>query len=248
MVYRFCLIILLLINNAVAKDIVLVSDLWCPYICKAEDNRPGIIIEIVQEAFKKENLKVRFLEENWARSIHLVKTGEMNALAGAYKSDAPDFIFPESSIFESQMCFFTNKDDQWSFKKNVDLQQRTLLTINGYSYGEKFDVFLNSQNNFINYKISGKENIAKRQYNMLLQKRVDTVLADKNVFSYNQNKANKMSHFKNAGCLPKQKVYIAFSPKLKESKGYAKLLDLGIQKLQNENKIKSILKKYDLSE
>lgn len=49
-----------------------------------------------------------------------------------------------------------------------------------------------------------------------------------------------------AGSMPLEKIYIAFSPEIKDSQRYAQILSKGIKELRKSGRLKEILSKYDL--
>ncbi len=79
---------------APAQTISIRSDEWCPFICDPKSDKPGIMIEIARKAFPAPDytLDVQFLE--WSKALDETRDGKFTMVAGAYKTDAPDFIFP----------------------------------------------------------------------------------------------------------------------------------------------------------
>ena len=76
---------------------------------------------------------------------------------------------------------------------------------------------------------------------MLNKNRIDTILEDKYVF----HDTKQTGQLKEAGCLPKEGVYIAFSPANKvRAQAFMKLIDAKLVELKAQGEIKKIINKY----
>ncbi len=82
--------------QASAETITIRSDPWCPHTCDPKTGKNGILIDIATEIFASHGHEVNYEILNWGRSIEETRRGKFNSIAGAYKNDAPDFIFPKN--------------------------------------------------------------------------------------------------------------------------------------------------------
>lgn len=233
-------------NTQAASKIVLATDPWCPYICSADSDKPGFLIEVVKAALAESGYIVDFETINWARSIEQVRSGRIDGLVGTYKSDAPDFYYGQQHITLSEMCFFTQMDDDWRYNEPASLKSRTTLLVNGYSYGDKLDAYIakNSKQGLRNMMfIAGKETMARR-FQILQSSRANTLLEDKWVITEALKQQSEPLNLKIAGCLAAEKVYVGFSPNKATSPRLARALDKGIIELTKSGQLANIIANY----
>ncbi len=232
-----------------ADKITVRADMWCPFNCDPQANQPGFMIEIAKRIFEKEGHTLDYQILNWARAIVQTREGHYNAIVGAAKSDAPDFIFPEKELGWAGDCFYTTKNFQWQYNGLRSLTQISLGVINDYSYGEEIDRYVEKNRTSNSNKVqvvSGntalQQNVAK-----LLKNRIQVLIETKPVMEHFLQKDGSIHLVREAGCLPiadDDKVYIAFSPKHPKSKIYARLLSEGIDALRHSGDLKTILASY----
>ena len=229
-----------------ADEVKLSTDAWCPYSCDPGSDKQGILVDVAMKIFNKAGHTVNYKSMNWARAIVLVRTGKHDGLIDAYKSDAPDFIFPEESVMISKMCFFSKQEDPWEFKGYDSLKGRKISVSKGYSYGKEFDAYIEKNkgksNSTIN-TIHGMDLIKRRMWQMS-RGQIDTILEDWSVFSHQVKPYKKFKGVKNAGCLPEEELYIAFSPNKNSSQNYADLISEGLREMKASGELEAIIDKY----
>ncbi len=235
-----------------ADEISFLSDPWCPYACRVDSEREGILVEVAREIFQKHGHELKYKEVNWARAVSLVRDGKANAVVGAYITDAPDFIFPKKEFLSTMSCFYTLRSSNWNYKGISSLKDKSILKILSYSYGAKLDEYFSKS---LKQKESGiitltGLDIEKRQIEILARGRVDTVIEDHLVFKYNVERYNKLTNsnlkFRNAGCLAEEKMYIGFSPARRESKKYISILESGLESMKKDGRLEKIINSYKL--
>lgn len=232
-----------------SKEIVLVADMWCPYNCKPGSKSEGILIEVAKKVFEKEGYVVRYRVESWARSIILAKEGKVNGIVGAYKSDAPTFIFPDSAAVVSNDAFITLKDS--SLKnltvKDMRLSENKFGVIKDYSYSDEIDKYITTvSKKKSNLHVLHGDMPVKGLITLLKKKRIDVALEDMNVWNYYLAQMGiDMDEFKKAGSIGSSGVHIAFSPTLESSKVYAQILSKGIKKMKENGELKKIIASYE---
>ena len=232
-------------SYAVVK-VKIATDPWCPYVCEQQDDKPGILLEIAQQAFAEKGYLAEFVLLNWARAIKKARQGEVQGIIGAYRSDSPDFIFGTEHLATSQMCFYSRPDDNWQYSDLSSLDDRVISLINGYSYGDLFDTYVLQQqamgrNTLI--KAYGKETL-KQRIALLNNNKLNTIIEDNRVIDWVNRQLDKDQQLKLAGCLSPDKLYIAFSPNSNLSPRLSRALDLGIKSLRQSGKLQQILNKY----
>lgn len=240
------------ISTVHADAINLQTDAWCPYSCEPNSTNPGILVEAAQIIFKKAGHDVKYTAVNWARAVSNVREGKADGLYDAYKSDAPDFVFPDAPVISSQQCFFVKSNDSWRFTGYDSLKNRKISVANGYSYGLEFDAYIEKNNGKGDNTIqmmSGMD-LMERRVQLAAKGRIDTIIEDILVFPHQAKSHQSLAEyqsiggFKSVGCLSKEGLYIAFSPKKNTSKTYADLLSKGLRELKSSGELDKIIEKY----
>ncbi len=129
------------------------------------------------------------------------------------------------------------------------LEKAAIGVIKDYSYGEIFDKYVkdNSKNSKRIQIVFGADAFKSNSKKLMIG-RLTAFVEDKMVaFSY-LKKMGMTDKVTIAGELSKDNVYIAFSPKRKTSKKYAKILSDGMVRLRKSGKLNKILAKYGLKD
>ncbi len=240
---------LLFISYAHCETIVISADPWLPYTGEQKEGKQGYLIEIAKSIFEPLGIRIEYKTMPWARSIEQARKGNIQAIAGAYKSDAPDFIFTQRPQGHLKEYFYVLKDNPWRYLNLLSLESIALGVINGYSYGDEIDRYIqkNKDNPKRIQSISGEialsTNIAKLQ-----KKRIEAFIEGKTVLDYYLKDRNLKIDLIEAGLNTTHDVYIAFSPLNLNSKKYTQLLEEGVQKLRTTGKLKKILDSYGVTD
>lgn len=130
------------------------------------------------------------------------------------------------------MCFYTLSSNQWTFKQPINFGRNLLAVVQDYGYGEPLDDYI--KNNSMITTISG-DNVSTRLISLLLNKRVDVVVADKLVVEYKiANNLFSADTIRQAGCLTENYFYLALSPTT-ENKNLLKKISADLIKPENIN-------------
>lgn len=238
---------------AVAQDIVLAADQWCPFNCKPGSENPGILIEIAQRAFKNSKYNVPginfvYKDMPWARAIEEARKGQVDGIVGASKDDAPDFIFPETSIILTENKFYTLTESPLTSLDIKSLEGVTLGAIRDYAYVDELNLYI--KNNLKNPKkiqLSSGEDPLGINIRKLLAKRLDVLVEDVSVMNYTLHTLNMKNKFKVLNSnLKSDKLYIAFSPQGIRSKELADLVNAEMKRLEHSAELKELLSKYGM--
>ena len=231
---------------ACADTITLAADQWCPYTCSPRSDKPGYLIEIAKVIFAKHGHTIEYIVLPWARAVAETEMGKYNAVAGAIREDAPNFIFPAIENGFSQDSFYSRNGYQL-YTGPDSLDWHKVGTARGYSYGQFTDALLSSPNIKL-VPESGctpiKKNIAK-----LERSRLDYLIADEAVMAYNLSEMNLSDLIKPVGSPePGEGMYIAFSPLKVTSRQYARILSEGMEQIRESGELHQILSKYGLKD
>ncbi|MDI9244167.1 transporter substrate-binding domain-containing protein [Marinobacter sp. CHS3-4] len=236
-------------GNVADKRVVLVADPWCPHNCKAGAAKEGYMIDIAREVFESAGYTLEYRNFSWARALRMTRKGAFNGVVGAFRSDAPDFIFPDISQGRAAIALFTHPDNDWTYDGLPSLQNQRLLAINGYSYTAELDNYIeqNLENRERIWILSGGSPL-KRALKLLDRDRTDVFAEDEYVMNWAIKNEPDMLSPRHAGRISDTQSYVAFSPALDNSVELAQLLSEGTQKLIDSGRMEAILNTYGLTE
>jgi polar amino acid transport system substrate-binding protein len=229
--------------------VIIGGDPWCPFTCQQESDKPGILIEIAKKIFADAGHSVTYQTLAWSRAVSETREGQIAGVAGALKSDAPDFVFPTASAVSQKSCFYVKKSSQWKFKDVTSFRGHSLGAVKDYTYGDPLDGFIASQDpeaKKIDF-VTGT-GTTKKLFKKLAAGRNDMIVEDQSVAAYNlANDAElKGVDVAEAGCLRAVPLYVAFSPHNPKSLEYAKIFSQGFERFKKTPEFKSLLKRYGL--
>ncbi|MBU3917494.1 transporter substrate-binding domain-containing protein, partial [bacterium] len=139
--FLFCVFAGIAFSSIHADTITIAADEWCPYNCEVDSSMPGYTIEIASAIFEKNGHHLKYIILPWARALASSRNGKYTGVVGAYKEDAPDFIFPEESFGFSKNSFFVKKGSTWRYKGIKSLDEISIGIIRDYSYGAELDKY-----------------------------------------------------------------------------------------------------------
>lgn len=230
-----------------ADTITLRADSWCPYNCQPGSDFEGYLIEVVREVFAKKGHTVDYQLLNWAQSIKETKEGKFNGIVGAYKEDAPDFIFPRITFTTSTQKIFTLPKSKWSFTGIKSLAGQKIGVVKNYSYDEATDAFIKNKNPA--FVVLSGDDVQEKMISLLQKKQLTAIYEDPTVIAYSMKKMKvaqdglrKANDFYNK----EAPVYIAFSPVNPKSREYADILAQGFADLRKSGRIDELKTKYSV--
>ena len=238
-----CLV--LLAAPVFAAEITIVADEWPPYCGKAGSTLPGYGVEIAKQVFEAAGYTFKYLNIPWVRAIKETREGQFNAIIGAYKEEAPDFIFPEEEFGVSRYAFYAKQGSRWKYKGIESLHSKKIGLIKGYSYGEELNAYFERNPQRVQY-VSGSDPLFQN-IKKLLAGRFDVLIAGENVMTYKIKEMGVVGEVIHVGVTDiSANLYIAFSPTIKESAKYAEVFSSGIRNLKKSGKLDQILDRYEL--
>lgn len=231
---------------AIADEITIVADEWAPYCGKPGAAQPGYGIEIAQHVFNAAGHNVLYKVVPWTRAIIDTRNGKYNAIVGAAREEAPDFVFPEEEIGMARDAFFVKKGSTWTYKGLDSLRTKTIGAIKGYSYGEELDAYFKENARDVQYVFG--EDPLRKNIDKLLAGRFDVLIEDENALLHKVKAIKAADKVVNAGATGESiELYITFSPKITKSNEYAEILTKGLRQLKKSGKLEKILAKYGLT-
>tara|TARA_R110002110_G_scaffold73614_13_gene195288 strand:- start:2870 stop:3706 length:837 start_codon:yes stop_codon:yes gene_type:complete len=226
--------------------VIIAADPWCPHNCVAGSPREGYAIDIAREAFAAAGYDIEYLNVSWARALQLAREGRIDAVAGAFKGDAPDFVFPQEASGISRTHMYTSADSHWEYQGIASLKGQTLLAINGYSYSPELDVYIERNLDDPNrvWILSGPAPL-NRAIQLLDHQRADVFVEDEVVMNWALQTQGNLPP-RSAGEIYQAPFYIAFSPANPKAAELAKVLSDGTRELRRSGRLSEVLASYRL--
>lgn len=247
LVARGCMLVLLAWAGwARAETLVIAGDIWCPVNCQPGSERPGIFVELAREIFAEAGIEVQYKALNWARTLQMVRRGELNAAVGAGVEDAPDFLFGATPVASSRSCFFTLPDSTWRFTGTASLAGQRLGVINDYSYGDELNTYIALHHgDSERIQIAAGDTALALNIGKLTHGRVDVVLENAWVMQAMLASQGRAGDLREAGCrAPDVPIYLAFSPVLESSPRYVAIFEQGLQRYRANGRLQALLAAY----
>ncbi|SLM28003.1 ABC transporter, periplasmic domain [Desulfamplus magnetovallimortis] len=245
------LVVMIILSTAAnAEKISLVADEWPPFNGVPNSENEGFIVDVARSVFENNGIEVSYETLAWKRAVEMVREGYNNGLIGASKTDAPDFVFPSEELARNCISFYVRKDTSWRFTDRSDIERVALGVIAGYDYRRwLLDYIQDNQDNFDKVQVITGQNPLQRNIMKLIDGRIDAIVDNEAVIVNVAGKMGVSNQITLAGYGTEVSyIYIAFSPKLPESKNYADILSKGIDILRASGGFKKILTKYGLTD
>lgn len=232
--------------SAGADTISIRADNWFPMNGEPGSAKPGYMIELAEKIFSAAGHTVDYKLMPWERAVDSVRKGEFDCVVGAYKDDAPDFVYPQAEWGMDSTVFFKKADSSWTYTGLDSLKGLKTAVLSGYAYGEDFDKFI--VDNPQSFDAIGANNGLENNIKKLKAGRVDIVAESPSVMGA-KLKEMGVSGIVSAGALGEAtEMYIACSPAKESSKDYVKLIDEGTSKMLASGEFTKILESYGISD
>lgn len=182
---------------------------WCPQVC-FNHSREGYMVDILRAFAKQQGLTLSIIHSPWVRGIRSVEKGQFDALLPPSKKEAPSLIYPQQPISSQRVCFFAREASQWQFTGVKSLQEvANILVPKGMSLIGVQDYMEQHPERFPSIPVI-KES---RLVNILLKQRTEAIAYDERSMQQYLQQAKLTEEVKQVGCLVKEDIYLAFSPK-----------------------------------
>lgn len=244
------LVLLLLVGAVSADTITIRADPWLPY--NGIGNRPpaGYMIEFATRIAQANGHTIQYSNMPWDDAMVAVRKGEFDCVVGAAKDDAEDFEFPTVSWGKSSNTFWAMDGTTWRYTGMGSLDQVKLIVIDGYSYSEALDAYIEQ------HADDGKVLVVKpiRRAAMtaisnLVARKADAVVEDVNVMRQTLKDMAMEGRVIQIGELDEMNdVYIACTPAKPRGKQYAQMFSTGLEKLRSSGELQKILDNYGLTD
>jgi len=232
-----------------SSTVTIRADEWYPINGIPDSENPGYMIEIAQIILAEHGHTVEYRVMPWKRSVQQVREGSFDCVVGAYKEDAPDFLFPNDSWGSIGSSFYVKKGKNWRYKGMESIKSIKVGVIGGYAYSDKFDEYIKESKGSSNIQVINSNNALEQNIKKMMKGRIDAVLESHLVMEAKLKTMGLSTEVISAGELvAPEAMYIACSPARSSSKEYVRYFSEGIKSLRASGKLKQILNKYGLKD
>lgn len=219
----------------------------CPYVCAAGDPNPGVMVEIAQRVFERNGHRLEFEPLPWSRALKYVRNGQLDAIAGVLRRNAPDLVYPQRALAMSRYSFFVPAASSWQYSGLVSLWQVQIGVTQDVSYGS-MDSYIQRYRHSPRIQSLAGETAVSQNLRAMHLGRIDALLEDRAVIDYYRQQNVSGALLREAGSLHAERLYIAFAPDSPQAVEYARILSEGMGRLRAEGALDKILQRYGLSD
>lgn len=232
-------------------------DEYCPYTCLKSEQKKGYALDIVEQILAPRGYVFEYVPASWPRIKAMARKGALDLLIPVNQLETKelDILRTRHAINqfqkESPAAYFVHKDSKWLYTGPDSLKDQIIGIVQGYTYPEPLRSHLQDPQYQSKQLIVASDQGNQRQIRMLASRRVTVVPCERLVFWYRARQMTLETEFKDAGVLqmPDELAlfHIGIVQKNKpQARTIQQLLDEGLEAMKSSDKLKSIMKSYNL--
>lgn len=219
---------------------------WCPQICPNSTDKPGYVVEILQQIVANSDIKLQIDYFPWSRAIKNVREGSYHILLSPAKKEAPDLTYPNLPIGLQKMCFYTLAGSEW-FYTNENSLENLFIGVAEDASVEELNSYIDKNKEQFQFQ-PYHERYVSQNIRKLEKKRIDTFLFTRNTTNHIVKNDETLPEIRNAGCVSEALIYAAMTPHKEQSEWVSLLkseFDELMQKAIENGSVDQILTKYE---
>jgi polar amino acid transport system substrate-binding protein len=226
--------------------ITIAADEWCPINCSTGGSQLGIGIDLAKKIFEPLGYQINYQIMPWTDALKQVRAGKVDAVIGASTQDDASLMFPANPVMAISDDFYVLSGNPWRYQGPYTLKDKRIGVIKDYGYGEVVRQFVEANKSKTGMvQFSSGNDALKQNIANLTNNKVDILVESKPVMDYAMRNSGNISLVW-AGGVNQGPVYLAFSPALPASHGYASQYDAGIAKLKASGELEKMYRGYGL--
>ena len=230
--------------------LIVVADQWCPYNCEPGSDRPGYLIELMQQVFRERNQEIEYRLLPWQRALNAVEQGLAHAAVGAVAGNHGQTLIGKESLGYDETVFITRHKEAFTYKSPANLDPKKLAVIRDYTYANNgpLDIYLQQRlKNKNNITAITAEEPLKSMFRMLQRRRIDTFPENRFVALYNISNLGLKGKVAIVSTPISDRVYVGFSP---DEQGRANLqwFDQKVAQMKQSGALARIMERYGIEE
>jgi ABC-type amino acid transport substrate-binding protein len=181
----------------------------------------------------------------WPQAVADVRSGRFNAAIGIAGPDAVGMTQTEKPQYMSITCAYSLNKSKKIINSAADLKKlKTIGTVKDYSYGENTDKVLTSSEMKNKVTAIGTDDALSVNIRRLNDGKIEALLEDNNVMSYQLKKRN-ITNIKKIGCTEDRvSIWIGFTESNPKSKSWIEILNKTQDELEKSGKMAEIYNQY----
>lgn len=226
------------------------AEIWCPYACEPESERPGILVEIVREIFAREGIAVDYTLLPWRRAIVETERGGFDGILGVVEGNRGSLLLDEAGLGVDETVVVLRKDTDFHFAGPQSLDSLRLGVIANYTYDNNGEL-----DRYLQKRLAAQDRMVtiyrdepiKSLINMLSGNRIDAFLENRQVTNYESNRLNFKDQIAITSTGLGDTIHVGFTP---DSAGKRNLdiYNRGFARLLKSGRVGEIFKRYGLEE
>lgn len=245
-----CLAALAQCATLAADTLRIRADEWYPMNAEPGSPQPGLMIEIAQALLADAGDQVDYALMPWDAAIASARKGETDCVVGALKSEVEGFVTPQRPWVQSEQTLYTLVDRTLSYTGMADLPGLRVAVIDGYSYGEELDRYIEAnrgkQNRILVIPDSAR---AQRELLMrLLVGHADVVLETSVVMDASIRRYRMDQQIRRLAPVapgrPREELYIACTPESSRTAEFIRRFDQGYAGLEASGALARLRARY----
>ncbi len=232
------------------KIIIISGDDYCPLSCNPISGKNGLGYDLAKHIYSQLGWQVQYEFVPFQRAIAYFKEGRVDLIPGVAKDNNTDFIdalLSNIPIVEPRMCFYTRSDDPWTFQGLTSLNKGRLGAIAGYYYWPELKEYIARHKNDGKVDIIASENAVELSLHKLIKGRFDYFVELRPAVEYHLMRKSIKPHIREANCLMKFPLYMAFRKDFKGAKELNAHWDKSLVPFLKSPEGAQLLKNYGLS-
>lgn len=242
---------ILISASALAKNrIIIASDEWCPFNCAEKSDQSGYLIELAKLIYEKHGIDIEYRVMSWSRAVHACEIGNVDAVIGGYKEDAPNLIYPNEPMGAIGFNYYAINGSFVVLNSIEDLASYKLGVSADYSYGDAIDAHIKQYaNDKQRLKIAYGEQPLKSNLLFLSKGIVDVVVEAPEVMRLQLSQSRQyLTLVKSVGEAQAPKaIYMGFSPKNPNADYFAEVFSKEIRSLKGSKVLEQLKVRYGIT-
>jgi len=231
------------ISVACAQTLVLGAANSTPTAFIENGRQAGILVDVINEAFKRTGYPIQIALMPWARCLAEVKAGRIDGIFSAYRnSEREEFLTYADEVLITQVqALFVRKDSTISFDGDLKkLSELRIGIINETSYGPRLDEELRKGT----FKKVDAADSASSNIRKLLQDRIDVIPSYRHVALDSARTLGVAGSIKELSpAIESIPSYLAFSNK-KDHRKVAQAFDQALRSMKKDGTYEAIFNRY----
>lgn len=237
-------------DSVSARVVTVRSDIFCPFVCAAESDHPGYVIELTGAAFALHGYRVDYQVIPYARAIEATRRGAFDAVAAVAAEDTPGFVFSHV-VGLSPTVLATRKGSGFVWRGPQSLEPLRLGAVIGIeSWGSAVSGYIAAnRDNPDRVDFSGGTEPYAMNVRKLLAGRVDVIADSGPVLGHTLRRLGVTDAIE-IHPVPSevQPLMMAFSPANERSTELVRLFNDGLGRIRSSGELARILARYGIAD